>query len=300
MRTFYFFILFLSVIVVEIRAQVTVKSEYMTGSSYKNKDGEDFGSGDFLKVSGRYHIPLSVKQNDLGQVTLWAASLNTAYGILGNNGMARDLNPDKILNAGINLTHMRPISDKWSLLATLGGGIYSAHDAITGKSILVNGGVIFMYKIGNNFDLGAGLGLTNSFGLPVVMPMSVINWRLSGKYEVKVDIAGGMAVSGAININDKLKLKLVAMEMDGMSSVMSIDGESMIYASTIMKSFLCPEFKIGKSSTLYIGAGGAWLRSTTLTKRSLKDFFNNLFHDKNRHLGFSSSGYFTVGYKYGF
>lgn len=272
----------------------------MTPTSFENKAGEKFGSGDLLKITGRYTLPISMKQNDLGQITMWNASIYGAFGVLSNKGEALDFNRDKILNTSINISHMRPISPKWSMVATLGGGIYSAPNAITAKSILVNGGVIFLYKVRPNLDLGVGLGLTNSYGFPIALPMSIVNWRLSGKYEVKVDIASGMEISGAMKLNDKFKLKLIAMELDGMSAVMDIDGESMIYGTTIMKSWLSTEYKTGKSSTLFLGAGSTWMRSVTLSKRSLKDFFTNMFNDQNNHLGFTPSGYFTAGFKYGF
>ena len=295
-----FLFLTFSILAIECQAQGYFKSEYMTSSLLKNEDGEQVGSGDFLKFSGGYNQVLSTRLNDQKQVTLWATSLNSSYGILNNKGEATCFNPEKILNISLNLTHMRPISDKWSLMATLGGGIYSSPDEITTKSILVNGGAIFICRLRNNFDLGVGLGLTNSFGIPIVMPMFVVNWNLPGKYEVKVNLASGMVISGAMKLNDRFKIKLIALEMDGMSSVMDMDGESMIYASTTIKSFLCPEYKISKKSTIYVGAGGTWLRSTTLTKRSVKDFFNNLFNEKNNDFDFSTAGYFAVGFRYGF
>lgn len=298
--TLYYFMLLLSLITTQSRAQGYLKTEYTTSSSLKNEAGERFGSGDYLKVSGGYNLHLSLKQNERMQTTLWAASLNCSYGILNNKGEATCFNPDEILNASLNLTHLRPLSDKWSLMATLGGGIYSAPNEIAARSILVNGGAIFIYRIRNNFDLGVGLGLTNSFGVPIVMPMTLVRWNLSGNYEVKVDIVSGMEVSGAVKLNDKFKIKLAALNMDGMSSVMNIDGESMIYATTTIRSFLSPEYKIGKKSTFYAGAGSTWLRSTTLTKRSLKDFFKNLFNGKDNNLEFSPGVYLTVGFRYGF
>ena len=298
-----YLILLLSVLTVtstEAFAQGYLKTEYMTSSSFENKEGEKFGSGNLQKISGRYTLPISFKKNDLNQPTLWSASIVGTYSMLNNKGEATNFNPDEVLNTSINILHVRPISKKWLMMATLGGGIYSAPDAITFKSILVNGGVIFLRKVNQNLDLGIGLGLTNSYGLPIVMPMSIINWRFSRKYEVKVDIASRIEISGAVKFNDKLKFRLIAMEMDGMSAVINNNGQSLIYATTIMKSWLCLDYKIGKSSTLYLGAGSTWMRSVSLSKRSLKDFFNNLFHDENKHLGFSSAGYFTVGYRFSF
>ncbi len=285
---------------IESHAQGWLKTEYMTSSKYGYEEGEKIGSGDLMKISGAYNLPFSLKQNERGQVTMWSASIYGAYGILNNKSGAAGFNPNEILNTSINLTHIRPISAKWSLLITLGGGIYSAPDEIKANSILVNGGVIFMYKLRNNLDLGIGAGLTNSFGIPVAMPMFLVNWNALGKYDLKVNMSSGLEISGAYKFNNKFKLKLVAMEVDGMSAVMNVNGESMIYASATLKSYLCPEYKIGKSSTLYLGVGGNWLRSADLTNRTLKDFFNSMFSDKNDKMLFSAAGYFAVGFRYGF
>lgn len=271
----------------------------MSPSSFKDDFGNKLGSGDVMKISGRYSFPFSVKQNNAGRPILWAASVSGAYAKLNNRNMTEQLNPGDILNTSINLTHMRPVTDRWSMVATLGAGIYSSPEDICWNSILVNGGLIFMYKILHNLDVGIGVGLTNSYGVPLVMPMSYINWRLSGRYEVKVDITNSMEISGAIRFNDKFKLRLVAIEMGGMSSVMNVQNESMIYAYSTMQSYLCPEYRINKSSVLYMGIGGTWLRDVTFAKRTFRGFWDSMFHD-DRELHFETAGYVTLGLKYGF
>ena len=106
-------------------------------------------------------------------------------------------------------------------------------------------------------------------------------------------------MSGAVRLGDRFKLRLVAMEMDGISSVMDVEGKSMIYASVMMRSYLCPEYKIGKKSCLYLGIGGNWLRSGDLTKRTLKGFVDNMFSDKDDPY-FNPTVYFSAGVKCGF
>ncbi|MDR2956007.1 MAG: DUF6268 family outer membrane beta-barrel protein [Prevotella sp.] len=299
MRTIPFILILLfSVTVFNSYAQGYLKSEYLLSSSFKDKERNKIGSGDLMKYSGGFNIPLSTKLNDLGQPTAWSVSLYGAYGILNNKDMTENINPDEIINTSLNLTHVRPISKKWSLMVSLGGGVYAAPDDITAKSILFNGGAIFVYKVRDNLDLGIGSGLTNAYGVPLIMPMFVFNWRLSGKYEVNIDIASGMQIAAAIKFSDRFKLKLTAIEFDGMSSVVEVDGKSMIYASTNIKSFLSPEFKIGKSSTLYLGGGGTWVRSVTFAKRSFKGFLDNFKDDKS--MDFNPTGYFVAGFRYGF
>jgi len=212
--------------------------------------------------------------------------------------MVEDINPDRILNLNFSVTHIRPLSGKWYLIATLGGGIYAEPDAIVARSLLANGGAIFVYRLRKNLDVGIGVGLTNSFGVPIIMPMSFINWKSAGNFEINVNVSSGMEISASTRLKDRLKVKLVGIEMDGMSAVMDVEGKSMIYASTSMKSYLSPELKIGKLSTLYIDAGGTWTRSVNFTKRSFKGFIDNF--KNNRKLNFGTTGYLAVGFRYGF
>lgn len=91
---------------------------------------------------------------------------------------------------------------------------------IAWRSILANGAVVFVYKLRENLDIGVGAGLTNSFGVPMILPMGYLNWRTSGKYEIRVDMSSGLKVTAAKWLNRKFKLELTAIEMDGISSVM--------------------------------------------------------------------------------
>lgn len=282
-------------------AQGYLKSDYLFTSSLTNKEKEKFGKADLLKISGRYTLPLSVKKNNSGQVSTWSATLSGSYGIWDNKNITVDLIPDEIINLNLSLSHMRPLSQKWYMIASLGGGIYSQPNAISAKSILINGGVCFVYKLLDNLDVGIGTGVTTSYGIPMIMPMTYVKYRLTGKYEIMFEAANNMQISASAKFNERFKLKLVAMEMDGISAVMNIEEKSMIYSSVSMKSYLTPEYKIGKSSTLYLGIGGAWVNSIRISERSLKYFWET-FKDKDdsNRFRFKPTGYLTVGFKYGF
>ena len=110
----------------------------------------------------------------------------------------------------------------------MGGGVYAPLDGVSMKTLLANGAIIFVYKLRKNLDLGIGAGLTNSYGIPMILPMMYFSWRNAGRYELKVDMSSGMKVSVATWLNKKLKLELTALDMDGMSAVMEVDGKSKI------------------------------------------------------------------------
>jgi len=297
---FYAVIILLFSLPVKCVAQGYIKSDYLFSSTFKEKDGNSkLGSGDLFKISGRYTLPLSAKQNSIGQITAWSATLGGSYSTLNNQDIAKSMNPNEVLNINLNISHTKPLSEKWSLIATLGGGIYSEPNKITWKSLLVNGGAIFVYRLNNKLDLGLGAGITNSYGVPIIMPMSYMKLNLTGKYEIKVDLSTKIEIAGTAKFSNKFHLKLIAMEMDGISAVMEKDGKSMIYSSTMMRSYLTPEFKIGKSSTIFLGGGGVWTRSSKLSERTLKSFWSSFKNDDEKYR-FKPTGYLTLGFRYGF
>ena len=282
-----------------VQAQVYFKSEYATSSKFKDENNQETGgSGDMFKLQGGFSLPLSYKQYDNGRVKALAVSLDAAYGIFNNKGISTSLHPDKILNTTVSLSYLTPISNRWSLLAVLGGGVYSDPSKITGKSILGSGGAIFVYHILDNLDVGIGVGVTNSYGVPMTLPMGYINWQIDGRYEVKVNMLENMEISGAVRFNDWFKLRLIGFELDGMSAVMDIDGKSKLFGTVSMKSGLQADFKISKQSSIQVTGGGNWYRDAVIVNRSIKDYFR--WFGREYDPSFKTAGYFSIGYKYGF
>lgn len=251
-------------------------------------------------LSGRYTLPLSTRRNDSGQVTAWTATLNGSYGRFGNEGMARTLNPDEVWNGSLNISHVSPLSEKWSILASLGCGVYAEPREITLKSILANGAAVFIYRLKDNLHIGFGAGLTNSYGIPMVLPMGYFSWQSSGKYEIRVNMLNGMRVSASTWIGRNIRMELVAIEMDGLSAVMKVEGKSKIYSTMTMKSYISPSFHLSKRTSVYMGIGGNWMRSISLSDRSIKGFFSNFSSKDNEPNLFNISLRLTAGLRYGF
>lgn len=204
----YLKILLLLVLPIASYGQGYISTDYLSSSNFKDDNGNKYGSGSLMILSGRYTLPLSTKKNHAGQITAWAATLNCRYGIFDNEAGAKELNPDKILNGSINISHIRPITEKWSVLASLGCGIYAAPNDVTLKSILANGAVVFVYKLRDNLSIGVGAGLTNSYGIPMILPMGYLNWQSSGKYEIKVDMSSGLNVSASTWLTKKNQIRI--------------------------------------------------------------------------------------------
>lgn len=276
----------------------SISYDTTTGSTLKNKEGNRYGRGSMQTMSGEYSFMLSSRQDSTGRVTSWMAGVSAAYARLDNSGTAAILNPDNMLNAGISLTHVRPVSKKWSLMLSVGGGIYAPSNYIRLHSVLGNGTAIFIYRISNGMQIGVGGGLTNSYGIPMILPMIYFKWAVRGRYELSVDLTSSIRVAAATRLGKRLRVELVGIDMKGMAAVTDIDGEPKIYSTLTMCSYLRPSIRIGKYTNVCIGIGGNWMRGTNITTRSLKGLFENFKNnDKNKYFGVSAR--IEAGISYG-
>ena len=188
MRRF-FFAAFCCITALQLSAQGYLETSYTPSRDFLDKDRNVHGQGELWQVRGMYTHNFSTKLNDEGQPIVWAGTLSGMYARLKNEGFAAEYNPGQILNLSFNISHIRPLTRKnprWYMIASLGAGIYSAPNDIAWRSWLVNGGLIFAYKLRDNLDVGIGAGLTNSFGVPLVMPMTFVKWTSTGKYEILI------------------------------------------------------------------------------------------------------------------
>ncbi|MFV0332029.1 MAG: DUF6268 family outer membrane beta-barrel protein [Dysgonomonas sp.] len=282
-------------------AQAYLKAEYIGSSSYKDIDNNKTGGkGDAKIISGGVQIPLSMKMNENNRPIVWGIGLGGSYTSFNNRNIPTDLCPEEILNAQLSLMHMRPISEKWSIIASLGAGVYTAHadlSKIRMKSVLAHGGVIFIWHLRDNLDVGMGLAINNSFGYPMAFPAFYLNWELHGRYEVKVSMVDAVSVSAGIKLKDYFKLNLVA-EMNGSLALEKINGEEKMFSHQYIVTGIQPEFTIGKSLSIPITAGIVADRPAFYEKRSLKSFFKAMNREHDPH--FTVAPYVSVGLKYRF
>lgn len=129
-----------------VQAQIFFKSEYISPSKFKDEDGNKIGGkGDLKTIDGGVRIPVSIKMGQHNKPIVWAVALTGTYASLGDKGISEDDLMSEMLNVQFGVMHMRPLNEKWSILATLGAGIYTADlNAMSAKSILGQGGILFI------------------------------------------------------------------------------------------------------------------------------------------------------------
>lgn len=279
----------------QIGAQVYVKTEYIGSSSFRDADDNKIGGkGDLVSVQGGLQIPISVKTNELNQPTAWAIALQGSYASMNNQDLSTDYCLNELLNAQLALIHIRPISEKWSLIAMLGGGIYTDLSGFSSKCILGQGGALFVRKMNPNLDLGGGAAINNILGYPMAFIALYLDWHKDGKYDFNISLTTKAEISAGMRLNEKLKLRLIG-EANGMSAVVEKDGESKIFVVNYGTVGLQPEFKLGKLLTIQMTGGVSVNRDAYFQDRTIKAFFDS--EDNYPHFGVAP--YISVGLRYG-
>ena len=284
-----------------LTAQITFKTEYFGKSSYRVQEGDNDtkvgdSKGSAMVYQGGINIPLSTKLNEANQPTLWSLGGGATYTRLHNKNFTEPLVIDEILNLGLNINHLRPISDRWSMMLSLGGGAYMPTTRLSQlrfKNILGNLGAIFIYHFKPNLELGGGVAFNNSFGFPMVFPAFYVNWSLNGRYMVNVDMLAGLNISAGYNFNKFFSIHIVA-EMNGQMALLEVEGKDKIFSHQYIITGLRPEFKIGNKISIPITLGINAIRPTELMDRKLKSLF------KSKGYYFQISPYASVGLSIGF
>lgn len=296
-----FIYVFISIACIQAHAQVSFKTEYFGKSNYRIMEGDtDKKVGDrkgsAIVYQGGINVPLSMKLNENNRPTMWSVSAGGAYAKLDNKNFTEPLVIDEIMNLGLSLNHLRPISDKWSMMVTIGGGIFmpsTKFSQVKFKNVLGSAGVVFIHHLKPNLELGAGIAMNNSFGFPMVFPALYLNWTTEGRYAVKISMMEGLEMSAGYNVNKNLSLNIVA-EMSGQMALLEQDGKDKMFSHQYLVAGFRPEIKIGKYISIPITAGISAMRPAEITNRNLKSMF------QDRVYYFQISPYASAGLQIGF
>ena len=297
MRHKWFFLVILGVACLQtVNAQIYIKTDYFGSSDFRNAEGEKIGGkGDLKVIQGGLQIPVSVKMNELNQPTAWAVALQGSYGEMGNKNLSEDFALNKLLNAQIAVIHTRPLTDKWSIMALVGGGVYTNMSHFSSKCFLGQGGVLFIRKMNPNLDLGGGAAINNMLGYPMAFFSLYLDWHKAGKYDFNLSMTTKFEISAGMKLNEKWKLRLIG-EANGMSAVVDKDGESQIYVHNWGTIGFRPELKLGKMWKTYMTAGVSVKRESYYQKRTLKAFYSDI--EDYPHFGVAP--YISFGLGFGF
>jgi hypothetical protein len=289
---------------VEGDAQISFKTEYIGNSAYMYAPSGDESSvkvgnneGSAIVCQGMANIPFYMKTNEKGRPVAWGAGLGGAYASLNNKNFTDDM-VSEIMNLQFGIFHLRPLNDKWSMMANIGVGVYAPFtefSKIRYKNVLGSAGVIFIRHLNSNLDLGGGLAVNSTFGYPMVFPSLYLNWNYEGRFKANVSLGEGLELSAGYDFNDYFKLSL-AFEMNGQMALLEKDGKDAMFSHQYMVTGLRPEIKFGKTGvSMPVMAGINAFRPAYYSDRTLKGMFAT-----NNDYYFRISPYASVGIRYGF
>lgn len=152
----------------------------------------------------------------------------------------------------------------WSLALSLGCGIYSHPSNIEFNSILVNGGCIIIYDINPSLSVGVGIGLTNSFGVPMVMPTGYLKWVARKKFEFDVDMTSQLKVTASALFRERFRLAWTVIEFDAMATVIEHEHKDKLYSSMMLNSYFSPSFRIVDKLSVFSDIGINFFRFSTI------------------------------------
>ncbi len=247
---------------------------------------------DFRRVEATIEIPLSVTTDKRNKPRIWSIIAQGAYAKMQHKLYEEDLFPTELLNAQIGIKHFRSISDSWSLLFMGTVGIYTDMELINKEAILAQGGVFFIKHFNKKVSLGVGPVLTNSFGVPMVLPGIYFNWETYGDFYVRVAFPQGAELG--YKLNEKVDLKLAA-DMQGMTAVIKKDDKNMLLGFQQIVAGFRPEFKFNDNLTLSLTAGSSLVRSFSYNERKIKNIFKE---KKEADPRFTSTFYGAVKIKW--
>lgn len=287
---------------VKLAAQeLSFRTEYIGNSGYyylppgekpKEKIGDAEGSA--MIYQGALRIPLAISKDKYNRAQLWGMGVSGTYTRFSNDHFTHEMVPE-LMNLELGFYHTRSLSNKWSLKASMGMGLFmpsTDFSEFNFRNILFSGGVVFIRHLKSNLDIGAGVAINSSLGYPMVFPTFYLRWELRGKYDVNIELIEGLDASIGYEFTDDFTLAY-ALEMSGQVALLKQAGKDMIFSHQYIVTGLRPEFKIGESRFSVMGMAGLNLyRPASFSERSLKGVFAS---DNDYY--FAISPYLSVGIK---
>lgn len=204
---------------VESTAQITIKTEYFGTSAYRDEHNQKVGNskGSAMVYHGSANLPLSRKRTKTINLRYGVSGFQGDYASLNNKNIAEPLVLSEILNLQMSLFHVRPLSEKWSMMAIVGVGMYTDDTRFSHlrfRNVLGSAGLVFVRRILPNLELGAGLALNNAFGYPMAFPALYVNWNYGHKLTCSFSALDGANLAVGYKVDKQFSISFL-QEMGG-------------------------------------------------------------------------------------
>ena len=281
---------------IPITAQ-TIEYGNLFSSQVENESGEKLGKGNIKYISGSYTLPISTKIDSLHRIRSWSATFTGKYSFFDDGRRVKQINPDDIVNAGIMLTHVRTIASRWNMIATTGVSLSAISDYIRMNSVALSAGVIFLYKVNNALNVGAGIVVTTAYGEPICIPMPFITWKREGKFLYELNMQGRPELKISTQLNPKVRLALSPFDAETFSAVIKTNGDNAVYMNNLFKAIFRGSYQLAKKLSINADVGYIYYHKVKFVDRSFKSFWRNLFNNDGAYK-YKPSFALTVGINY--
>lgn len=296
-------ILFLLILCIHnVHAQIYVKSSVMGSSRYKDRDSlksDAKGSASMIRAGVQLKLSMKVDTVIKGtdtfpSISMWNIGFDGSRTHFNNKNMKQYDFPADVYNGRFAVTYMHTLNKKWTLMSSLGFGVYtSSVSHISAKQVVGEGALIFIREIRPNLKVGVGIAFDNTFGFPMAYPGIFVDWAVDGrggKYFVRIN-------------SNELKAGMKLTQSFQLSASFDLSGTSALYKDkmfthTFFAAGLTPEFKVGKHLTIPVTVGISGTRTMYSHDRKISDFFSYLTKDNLPR--FSPSLYVSGGIQYVF
>lgn len=276
MKTKMFLTVLLLLASIRGNAQISLKTEYFGQSSYRDENNQKVANskGSAVVYQGSINVPFVQKVNDKNQSTIWGVGISGAYVELNNHNFTDDLVLPQIMNVQLALFHIRPINEKWSILANVGAGIYTP-DKVRMRNLLGNIGLIFIRHIKPDIEIGGGLAFNNTFGYPMLFPALYFSWNYNKQFICKISALDGLNLLLGYKLNDFASLNFIT-EMNGQMALTKKDGKEKIFTHQYIVIGIRPSININDKISIPITLGFNAMRAAYYDNRDIKAFFQSM------------------------
>lgn len=271
--------------------------DYTPHATLKNSNGENIGKGDQLRIGSTLAVPLSMKRENNGFIKKWDLTLNGRYTRMDYEGGAKAIHPDEIISGGAMLTHVRSLSRKWNLVASLGITFNAIPDHIRWQNISLSSGLIFMYSISKELHIGIGAAMTTLYDVPIILPLPYIAWNRDGKYRIELNMRGVPEIKISTDINDRATISFKPFMMQRETAILERKSKDLVYTMNSMGSTFLFQYKLSKRVTWVANAGYIWRRTIKQNERNWEGFWDSITDNDNR-CKFKNSFILSTGIKF--
>lgn len=261
-------------------AQVSLKTGYFGKSSYRDENNQKVANskGSAVVYQGSINVPFVQKANDKKQPTIWGVGMSGAYVELNNHNFTNDLVLPQIMNLQLALFHVRPINEKWSIMANVGAGIYTPDtkfSKVRMRNLLGNMGLIFIRHIKPDIEIGGGLAFNNTFGYPMLFPALYFSWNYNKQFICKVSALDGLNLLVGYKWNDLASLNFIT-EMNGQMALTKKDGKEKIFTHQYIVVGIGSSINISDKISIPITIGFNAMRAAYYDNRNIKALFRSM------------------------